>query len=166
MSLISKDDVIEQMRYEAETDENQEHKFVYERAAHIIAAMPPVDVALVLYAEWVEIGEPCDWGGFHMDPLVICSFCGRTALNEKWTFCPNCGSKMTNEEIETKIQAEIVAFGFWKERGNNRGMECSECGYPIRYKNAIPDTAAFYCRCPKCGAKMKEGDMNAGHRKY
>lgn len=44
MSLISKDDVIEQLRYEAETDKNQEHKFAYERAAHIIAAMPPVGI--------------------------------------------------------------------------------------------------------------------------
>lgn len=42
MGLISKDDAIEQMRYESETDKNQEHKFAYERATHIIAAMPPV----------------------------------------------------------------------------------------------------------------------------
>lgn len=102
MSLISKDDVIEQMRYEVETAANQEHKFAYERAAHIIAAIPPVE-------------------------------------------------------------AEPVRYGIWNERGNNLGRKCSECDYPIRYKNAIPDSASFYCRCPKCGAKMQGGEPNEAH---
>lgn len=158
MSLLSKDDVIEQMRYEAETDENQEHKFAYERAAHIIAAMPPVDAAPILYGEWIEFGEPMEWGGFRMEQLLVCSVCERTALNERWTFCPNCGSNMKGGEIEPKLKAEPVYYGTWEERGNNKGVKCSECGYPIRYKNAIPDTAAFYCRCPKCGAKMQGGN--------
>lgn len=51
MSLISKEDVIEQLRYEAETDENQDHKFAYERAAHIIATMPPVDDNMTFQCE-------------------------------------------------------------------------------------------------------------------
>lgn len=95
MSLISKDDVIEQMRYEVETDENQEHKFAYERTAHIIAAMPPVDAAPVLYGEW----------NFDFNDMSCkCTVCNTQALcDNKGTviasaFCPNCGSMMRDRK--------------------------------------------------------------------
>ena len=97
MSLISKDDVIEQLRYEAETDENQEHKFVYERAAHIIAAMPPVDAAQVLYGAW----------NFNFSDMSCrCSVCNTKALHDdkgnivSSLFCPNCGSMMRDGKKE------------------------------------------------------------------
>ena len=42
----------------------------------------------------------------------------------------------------------------WIDRGSNKGMKCSSCGCPIRYKNSIPNTSAYYNYCPKCGALM------------
>lgn len=80
--------------------------------------------------------------------------CGNDILSK---YCPNCGKEMANGQNNQNVEFEAVKYGTWEERGNNSGCKCSVCGYPIRYKNAIPDTSGFYCRCPKCGAIMQGG---------
>lgn len=52
----------------------------------------------------------------------------------------------TNPPIDANIK--------WVDRGNNKGMKCSICGFPIRYKNAIPKTHGYYRYCPSCGREM------------
>lgn len=46
--------------------------------------------------KWIEPDEEEAFlfGGHTFIPPLKCSECGRTALNEPWTFCPNCGAKM------------------------------------------------------------------------
>lgn len=52
----------------------------------------------------------------------------------------------TNPPIDAGVE--------WVDRGNNTGKKCSICGFPIRYKNAIPKTHGYYRYCPNCGRKM------------
>lgn len=52
----------------------------------------------------------------------------------------------TNPPIDADVK--------WVDRGNNKGMKCSICGFPIRYKNAIPKTHGYYRYCPNCGREM------------
>lgn len=46
--------------------------------------------------EWIE-GETIYFCGEQHFPMK-CSVCGRTALNEPWHFCPNCGADMKGAE--------------------------------------------------------------------
>ena len=43
--------------------------------------------------EWVE-GDTIYFAGEEHQLPMTCSVCGRTALNEPWYFCPNCGARM------------------------------------------------------------------------
>ena len=51
-------------------------------------------------ARWIEPPEEATilFGGHLYIPPMKCSNCGRTALNEPWTFCPNCGAKMEKRD--------------------------------------------------------------------
>ena len=46
--------------------------------------------------KWID-GESIFFGGKRHYMPMTCSCCGRTALNEPWKFCPNCGAKMGDE---------------------------------------------------------------------
>ena len=43
---------------------------------------------------WVDDGGSIFFGGMRHYLPMICSCCGRSALNEPWNYCPNCGAKM------------------------------------------------------------------------
>lgn len=42
---------------------------------------------------WIDGGEYICFGGRQKAPC-ICSVCRKSALNEPWYYCPNCGAKM------------------------------------------------------------------------
>ena len=50
--------------------------------------------------KWIkpEPEESILFGGHTYIPPMKCSVCGRTALDEPWNFCPNCGAKMEGTE--------------------------------------------------------------------
>lgn len=52
----------------------------------------PVDAVPVVRGEWIE-GETFNFCGEQKFPAT-CSACGRSALDEPWNFCPNCGADM------------------------------------------------------------------------
>ncbi len=62
----------------------------------VIDAIGDMPTAQPQIARWIEPPEeqPILFGGHLYIPPMKCSNCGRTALNEPWTFCPNCGAKM------------------------------------------------------------------------
>ena len=54
------------------------------------------DIKEILSAEpktghWIDGGEYICFGGRQKAPC-ICSVCRKSALNEPWYFCPNCGA--------------------------------------------------------------------------
>ena len=63
-----------------------------EIAERLVLQAPTIDAVSVVRGEWIEGGTVYFCGEQHL-PLT-CSICGRTALNEPWTYCPNCGAKM------------------------------------------------------------------------
>ena len=45
--------------------------------------------------EWIDHSdETIEFGGTTFTPPLTCSECGKSALNESWWYCPNCGAKM------------------------------------------------------------------------
>ena len=72
------------------------------RATGIVAArdlvrnLPAVDAVEMRHGRWVESDpeESFVFAGHTYYPPKHCSVCGRTALDEPWTYCPNCGSRM------------------------------------------------------------------------
>ena len=47
--------------------------------------------------EWIDHSdETIEFGGTTFTPPLTCSECGKSALNESWWYCPNCGVKMEN----------------------------------------------------------------------
>ena len=54
---------------------------------------PPADVRPVVRGRW-EPGETIFFCGVEHTAPRTCSVCGRSAMNEPWYFCPNCGADM------------------------------------------------------------------------
>lgn len=46
---------------------------------------------------WIDGGEYICFGGRQKAPC-ICSVCRKSALNEPWYYCPNCGCRMVEEQ--------------------------------------------------------------------
>ena len=47
--------------------------------------------------KWIDHSdETIEFGGTTFTPPLTCSECGKSALNESWWYCPNCGVKMEN----------------------------------------------------------------------
>ena len=45
--------------------------------------------------KWIDHSdETIEFGGTTFTPPLTCSECGKSALNESWLYCPNCGAKM------------------------------------------------------------------------
>lgn len=61
-----------------------------------VDSIPAVDAVEVRHGRWVESDpeEPIVFAGHTYYPPRHCSVCGRTALDEPWTYCPNCGARM------------------------------------------------------------------------
>ena len=54
--------------------------------------VPIADVRPVIHGEWMEPDD--DYGYF------VCSICEERSPNdERWNFCPNCGTNMQEEKI-------------------------------------------------------------------
>lgn len=58
-----------------------------------INAVPAADVRPVVRGRW-EPGETVFFCGVEHAAQRTCSVCGRSALDEPWYFCPNCGADM------------------------------------------------------------------------
>ena len=63
-----------------------------EAKAYVKGFIEGLDARPEPQGEWVE-GETFYFCGEQQFPMT-CSICGRSALNEPWSFCPNCGAKM------------------------------------------------------------------------
>lgn len=57
----------------------------------------PADVRPVVRGRW-EPGETIFFCGVEHTAPRTCSVCGRSALDEPWYFCPNCGAEMREED--------------------------------------------------------------------
>lgn len=55
--------------------------------------IPPANVRPVVRGIW-EPGETIFFCGVEHTAPRTCSVCGRSALDEPWYFCPNCGAMM------------------------------------------------------------------------
>ena len=58
-----------------------------------IEDLPTADVRPVVRGRW-EPGETVFFCGVEYTAPRTCSVCGRSALDEPWYFCPNCGADM------------------------------------------------------------------------
>ena len=51
--------------------------------------------------KWIDHSdETILFGGVTYTPPFTCSECGKTALNEPWWYCPNCGADMREADNE------------------------------------------------------------------
>lgn len=49
--------------------------------------------------KWIDHSdETILFGGVTYTPPFTCSECGKTALNEPWRYCPNCGADMRGDD--------------------------------------------------------------------
>ena len=64
-------------------------------AERVLSDLPSADRPR---GKWIE-GETFYFCGEQRLPMK-CSVCGRTALNEPWCYCPNCGADMRGEKNE------------------------------------------------------------------
>ena len=49
--------------------------------------------------KWIDHSdETILFGGVTYTPPFTCSECGKTALNEPWWYCPNCGADMRGDD--------------------------------------------------------------------
>jgi rubrerythrin len=60
----------------------------------IIAMLPTADVVEVKHGEWVTRKS------IHKEEFYVCSVC-KTATDDIWRYCPNCGAKMNLSENPT-----------------------------------------------------------------
>ena len=58
-----------------------------------LESIPPADVRPVVRGVW-EPGETIFFCGAEHTAPRTCSVCGRSASDEPWYFCPNCGADM------------------------------------------------------------------------
>ena len=59
--------------------------------------VPVADVVERKKGTWIE-GGTYVWCGMHRRFPLACSCCGKTALDEPWYFCPNCGADMRGDD--------------------------------------------------------------------
>ena len=57
--------------------------------------LPAENVDLVVYGEWIDVGDFVELADGTELPVKVCSVCGEFILLEDFeNFCPNCGAKM------------------------------------------------------------------------
>ena len=87
---------------------------------------PTIDAVEVVHGEWIEGGTVYFCGEQHL-PLT-CSVCGKTALNEPWTYCPNCGARMKGAENKECHKPESLYYrAFCEERKDS--AYCDGCEF-------------------------------------
>ena len=95
MRLIDADALREELDSVLNWDTNNEYN-MYSDTMDAIDNAPTIEAEPVRHGEWKR-GELLTFAGRTASP-PYCSECLRFAGGELWTFCPNCGAKMDEEE--------------------------------------------------------------------
>lgn len=63
--------------------------------------LPAENVDLVVYGEWIDVGDFVELADGTELPVKVCSACGEYIVLEDFqNFCPNCGAKNEIEKIK------------------------------------------------------------------